>query len=323
MAGGVYHVTTRGWERRDVVRDDQDRSHWLRLLDRVALRFDWRIYAWALMRNHWHLFLMTPEPNLSRGMHDLNSGYATLYNRRHRRHGALFQGRFKAILVEDEGYGWTLSRYIHLNPVRAGAAERPAQYRWTSYRDYLDPKGAASWLDWQTVLGEIGQSLKQSRTQYVRFVEAGVGSKMESPLAGAVAGVLLGSASWVERMKQRIGSAPPRQGVPARRRLALRPTIQDVSSAVCAAWGVESKGLEVARRHGNEARVAALYLARECAAIPVTELAHQFGQVSVSAVSKLLRQAAQLRHEDRGWDRRLRALERNLRPPGEKSKVKT
>ena len=80
MAGGVYHVTTRGWERRDVVRDDQDRSHWLRLLDRVALRFDWRIYAWALMRNHWHLFLMTPEPNLSRGMHDLNSGYATLYN---------------------------------------------------------------------------------------------------------------------------------------------------------------------------------------------------------------------------------------------------
>src|SRR5262245_33807360 len=77
-AGGVCHSTARGCERRDVVRDDHDRTHWIRLLDRVALRFDWRVFAWALLRNHWHLFLKTPEPNLSRGMHDLNSGYATL-----------------------------------------------------------------------------------------------------------------------------------------------------------------------------------------------------------------------------------------------------
>ena len=81
FAGGVHHVTTRGWERRDIVRDDDDRATWLRLLDRVALRFDWRIFAWALMNNQWHLFLSTPEANLSRGMHDLSSGYATLFNR--------------------------------------------------------------------------------------------------------------------------------------------------------------------------------------------------------------------------------------------------
>src|SRR5262245_21789355 len=126
-------------------------------------------------------------------MHDLNSGYATLYNRRHRRHGALLQGRFKAILVQEEGYGWTLSRYIHLNPVRAGAAKSPSHYAWTSYRYYVDPNGAREWLDWQTVLGEIGQSAKQSRLRYLRFVESAVGTKLESPLAGAVAGVLLGS----------------------------------------------------------------------------------------------------------------------------------
>jgi REP-associated tyrosine transposase len=316
-------VTARGWERRDVVRDDQDRASWLRLLDRVALRFDWRIFAWALMRNHWHLFLMTPHPNLSRGMHDLNSGYATLYNRRHRRAGALLQGRFKAILVQEEGYGWTLSRYIHLNPVRARAADSPAQYPWTSYRYYLDPRGAPDWLDWQTVLGEIGQSLTQSRSQYVRFVESGIGSKLKSPLAEAVGGVLLGSPSWVARMKQRIGLAPAQREVPARRRLARRPTLDDVLVAVCAAWGVEAESLQRARRHGNEARTAALYLARECAAIPVTKLAHQFGQVSVSAVSKLLRQAARRRDEDPGWNRRLRALERALRPSDENSKVKT
>ena len=90
--GGVYHVTARGWERRAVVRDDEDRANWVRLTDRVALRFGWRVFAWALMRNHWHFFLSTPEPNLSRGMHDLNAGYATMFNRRHRRSGALLQG---------------------------------------------------------------------------------------------------------------------------------------------------------------------------------------------------------------------------------------
>ena len=209
MAGGVYHVTTRGWERRDVVRDDEDRAAWFRLLDRVALRFHWRVYAWALMRNHWHLFLATPEPNLSRGMHDLNSGYATLYNRRYRRYGALFQGRFKAIVVQEEGYGWTLSRYVHLNPVRAGAVERPDQYRWSSYRHYLDPKDAPSWLDWETVLEEIGSDPAQSRRQYIRFVESALAGPIESPLAGVVGGVLLGSKAWVDRMKLRVEGRPP------------------------------------------------------------------------------------------------------------------
>lgn len=318
MAGGVYHVTTRGWERRDVVRDDEDRANWLRLLDRVALRFGWRVYAWALMRNHWHLFLCTPEPNLSRGMHDLNSGYASLYNRRHRRYGALFQGRFKAILVQEEGYGWTLSRYVHLNPVRAGAVKRPDQYRWSSYQHYRDPRGAPSWLDWQTVLEEIGTDQAQSRRQYIRFVESALGGRIESPLAGVVGGVLLGREAWVNRMKVRIGARPPERAVPARRRLAVRPALEQVEAAVCAALGVKPVELSAVQRHGNDARMAALYLARECAALPVTQLAQHFGPVSAPAISKLVRQAAQRRYQDRRWDRLLSGLERNLQPAVQK-----
>ena len=318
MAGGVYHVTTRGWERRAVVRDDEDRASWLRLLDRVASRFDWRVYAWALMRNHWHLFLATPEPNLSRGMHDLNSGYATLYNRRHRRYGGLFQGRFKAILVQEEGYGWTLSRYVHLNPVRAGAVERPDQYRWSSYGHYLDPRNAPRWLDWETVLQEIGSDAAQSRRQYIRFVESALAGPIESPLAGVIGGVLLGNQAWVDRMKRRVEGRAPQRGVPARRRLALRPGLEQVEAAVCAACAVESADLCAVRRHGNDARMAAVYLARECAALPVTQLAAHFGPVSASAISKLLRQAARRRHEDRDWNRLLSSLERDVRPAVQK-----
>ena len=92
---GVYHVTTRGWERRRIVRSDRDREDWLELLDQVVTRCGWRVFAWVLMTNHFHLFVRTPEANLSAGMHDLNSGYASLFNRRYRRAGSLFQGRFK------------------------------------------------------------------------------------------------------------------------------------------------------------------------------------------------------------------------------------
>jgi putative transposase len=313
--GGVYHVTTRGWERRDVVRDEEDRANWLRLLDRVALRFHWPVYAWALMRNHWHLFLSTLEPNLSRGMHDLNSDYATLFNRRHRRRGALFQGRFKAILVQEECYAWTLSRYVHLNPVRAGAVARPEQYRWSSYRDYQNPKEAPSWLAWETVLGTIGKDVARSRREYIRFVESGIErGKVDSPLAAVMGGVLLGSESWVERMRPRIQAGPPQAQAddPARRVLALRPTLAQVEEAVCAACGAEPDQLSALRRRGNEARMAAVYLARECAALPVTQLARRFGPVSASAISRL-----------RQWNRLFGSLERRLRTTSQKSKVKT
>lgn len=129
LENGLYHVTSRGWQRWDIVRDDVDRESWLELLERVARRCGWRVFAWVLMTNHWHLFPRTPQPNLSAGMHDLNSGYASRYNRRHQRVALLFQGRFQAILVEDESHAAGLSRYIHLNPVRAPDRETPSGLR--------------------------------------------------------------------------------------------------------------------------------------------------------------------------------------------------
>jgi len=150
MAGGLYHVTARGWEKRGIVDKDADREDWLRLLDRVATRSNWRVFSWVLMSNHYHLFLRTPEPNLSVGMHDLNSGYASLFNRRYRRVGSLFQGRFKAVLVENETHAWELSRYVHLNPVRGHMVDLPEDYPWSSYNVYRFAREAVAappWLD--------------------------------------------------------------------------------------------------------------------------------------------------------------------------------
>ena len=104
MPGGVYHVTNRGVDRTNIVRDDTDREQWYRLFTRAAIRCHWRVFAEVLMTNHFHIFLKTPEPNLSEGMHAIESGYATYFNKRHERHGALFQGRFHAVLVEQESH---------------------------------------------------------------------------------------------------------------------------------------------------------------------------------------------------------------------------
>ena len=142
--------------------------------------YGWRLHAFALMTNHEHLFLETPEPNLSAGMHLLNGSYTGYYNARHRRVGHLFQGRFKAHLVEEDGYFTEISRYLHLNPVRAKLVARPEQWKWSSYAGYRNPKAALEWVTYNRVLGEFGGTRGEARRSYCRFVHAGV---VESPPA--------------------------------------------------------------------------------------------------------------------------------------------
>ena len=190
IPNGVYHVINRGLERRAIVHDDHDRQVWLRLFARVAVRRHWRVFAYALVENHFHLFLRTPNGDLSDGMHDFQSGYATQFNQRHDRVGPLFQGRFKAVLVECERYGWELSRYVHLNPVRAGLCRDPLDYHWCSYQYYLDSQRAPRWLDWRTILSEIGRS------------EAGITELPPDPFDRVQDDWLLGSDAFVERMRE-------------------------------------------------------------------------------------------------------------------------
>ena len=155
IVNGLHHVTQRGLERRDIVLNEDDRSHWWRLFERVARRCHWRVFAVTLLDNHFHIYLRTPEPNLSDGMHDLDGGYASFFNQRHKREGPLYQGRFKSVLVGNESHSWELSRYVHLNMYRAGLTKDPSQYRWSSYRFFLDGRRAPDWLDWRTVLAEF------------------------------------------------------------------------------------------------------------------------------------------------------------------------
>ena len=153
--GAFYHVTSRGNARQKIHSDDRDRAQFLVTLAGGVDRYAWRCHAYCLMPNHYHLLIETPKPTLSLGMRQLNGLYTQVYNRRHGRVGHLFQGRFKAILVEKEAYLLELLRYVVLNPVRAGLVRRPGAWRWSSYDAFVGAAPCPPWLNMDWVLDQF------------------------------------------------------------------------------------------------------------------------------------------------------------------------
>ena len=171
--GAVWHVTARGNEKREIFRDDADRESWLSLLGKVVVSFGWRLHGYVLMGNHYHLIVETPIPCLSRGMRHLNGVYTQAFNRRHRRVGHLFQGRFKSILVEKESHLLELLRYVVLNPVRAALVRSPCEWVWSSYRATAGETPAPAWLETAWSLAQFGGSSRAAALRYRKFVGEG------------------------------------------------------------------------------------------------------------------------------------------------------
>ncbi len=221
--GALYHVTSRGNARQRVFRDDEDREMFLATLAWVVERFGWRCHAYCLMDNHIHLLIDTPQPNLSRGMRQLNGVYTQRFNRRHGKVGHLFQGRYKAILVEKEGYLLELARYIVLNPVRAKMVKTPERYPWSSYQPMLGlaPVPPALAIEW--VLDQFARTRATARRRYAKFVHDGIG--VPGPWEEVKGQVLLGSEAFIERLAPQLQECSTRE-IPKRQRLVHRPPLR-------------------------------------------------------------------------------------------------
>ncbi len=303
IENGLFHVTNRGVDRRNIVLDDRDRKTWLRLLGRNATRCEWRVFAFALLDNHFHIYLRTPHGNLSTGMRDFEGGYVTLFNRRHDREGHLFQSRFHAVIVENDSHSWELTRYIHLNSFRAGLARDPFHDRWSSYRHYLNPDHAPEWLDWPTVLAEVGGTESRARLAYKRFVEAGMAQSPPNPLDAAVDGWILGDDDFVARCR-------------AWRQRAEVPTatvgLHQVLEAVASAMQTDPEHFIQPARHGNRGRDAAILLARELVGDSLDVLAGRFGGVTRSAITETARRARQRAEREPAFAAVLEEVRRRL-----------
>ena len=186
VAGGVYHVTSRGVRRSPIFVDDADRLRFLRLLVRVVDRHGWQPLTWCLMTTHYHLLVLTPEPDLAEGMQRLNSDHATYLNGRHRTSGHVFQGRYGAEPVLSDQHLLSTVRYIALNPVKAGLCADPAAWRWSGHRALLGLEAPTA-LDRGATLERFEASGGTGRDRYAEFVGSST-PRRPSPPAEALVG---------------------------------------------------------------------------------------------------------------------------------------
>ena len=222
--GALYHLTSRGNARLPICEDDEDREGFLATLSAAIERFNWICHAYCLMGNHYHLMVETPDGNVSAGMRHLNGVYTQRFNRRHDRVGHVFQGRFKAIVVERESYLLELCRYVVLNPVRAGMVKRVERYPWSSYRATVGLEAAPAWLTTDWVLGQFGRQRRRAQGRYAQFVQAGRGET--SPWAGLRSQVLLGDDRFIERLAPRLREQAEVEEIPRRQRFGSRPPLE-------------------------------------------------------------------------------------------------
>lgn len=173
FAGALYHVTSRGDGREDIYLDETDRQLFYRVLSEVCKQFNWLIHAECQMTNHYHLLMETPEPNLAQGMRQLNGVYTQRFDRRHQRVGHVFQGRYKAIIVQKETYLLELARYIVLNPVRARMVRAAKNWPWSSYRPTAGLAEPPTWLTTDWILSAFGRQRRMAVERYREFVAAG------------------------------------------------------------------------------------------------------------------------------------------------------
>ena len=262
FSGALYHVMSRGNQRNPIVRDDVDRYKRLDWLRRTVETYRWRLHAFALMTNHEHLFVETPEANLSAGMQYLGGSYTSYFNWRHKCGGHLFQGRFKGHLVQSEGYFREISRYIHLNPVRAGMVARPEDYPWSSYRGYVRARQCVAWVSYDRVLAEFGADANTARRAYRRFVHDGMDNPPPSPFAKTIGGMILGSGAFVAKMRRMLDDRPDDAGLPQLKPLQSRPAMQSIVQEVARHFGHDPTDWRRGRRVDDASRAMAAYLAK-------------------------------------------------------------
>jgi len=265
--GAVYHVIARGNERKAVFRDDRDRQEYLDRLIGCRERFGVRVLAFCLMDNHLHLAVERGPAKLSRVMLALQSAYTQWFNRRHGRVGHLFQGRYKAFLIEKDRYLLALVRYIHRNPLEAGLANRAEDYAWSSDRYYRLRK-PPDWLDVDGVLPLLGPTRCVAMARYRRLMGDQVEESYEDVKSYAQA--IKGDEAFAERVLRESGVPP----------IVVKLTEAKVVSVVAAGLGVGVSDLIGGGRQRSlsRARNIAAYIGRAAGGIPVARMARYFGR---------------------------------------------
>ena len=283
--GACYHVMARGNARQAIALDDRDRRRFVAVLERTVDKYGVVIHAFALMGNHYHLLIETPEPCLSLSLKFLNSSYVAYFNRRHNHVGHLFQGRFKSILVGDDHYFLHLADYIHLNPVRAKMVDQPDNYQWTSYNHYVRQRQAFPFVFRERVLALVGKGRANLQACYRKHVAKVLGNETAF-LADLRHGFILGSDAFVGQLQRLLKGQDGVVSLSQTKQLVNAGVVERVSQLVADHFGVDSQSLWAARRgrgQRNVPRDVAMHVLYRSSRLSNRAIGARFG-VSYAAV---------------------------------------
>ena len=282
--GAFYHVTSRGNDRGKIFFSEADYKKFLSYLKEAKEKYDIVLQCYVLMTNHYHLLMETPEANLSKVMHYLNGSYNTYINVKRKRSGHLFQGRFKSIIVDRDSYLGELSRYIHLNPVRAGIVAKPEDYAHSSYHAYLSGK-KDDLVSTEALFELVGGGKDKARSRYRAFVEAGTGRELENPTAKIYGGMILGGAKFIKetlrKLKEEYLGKPE---ISHRRTLKSAEMADEIMSAVGGRYKISGEGSAAGRQ--REARNVAIYLLKKHTGMTNRATGERCGGLTYSAITK-------------------------------------
>ena len=286
--GAFYHITSRGNERKAIFKSRADRQKFLAYLESATERYSAVIHCYCLMDNHYHLLLETPSGNLPQIMRHINGAYTTYFNIKRDRSGHLFQGRYKAILVDKDAYAKELSRYIHLNPVRVGIVAKPGAYEWTSYAAYAGAKPSPKWLARGFILGYFSPQTKTAQKGYKAFVESMLGRIGDSPLKNLPGGMILGRQQFVEAIRaEHLAGKLPGRDLPALKELQVKPQASHVEAIVDRIVADDAK----------LARNLKIYFIRKRSGTPLKAIGERYG-LGESGVSQISRRLDKRKSED-------------------------
>ena len=297
----IYHLCARGNARERIFRGEKDQARFVEFLEESARRFDVSPFCFVLMGNHFHLLAQTRRPNLTRWMHWLSVAYTVYFNRQHRRSGHLFQGRFKSFLVQSgSGYLLTLSRYLHLNPVRgvvlgrgtpSERRERLRAFKWSTYRGYAGLGRQFPFVEETAVLNILGARAVAQRLDYRRFVEEGLVREIENPFEAVRWQAVLGDESFGQTIRDRVQA----MGRPSREIPPLREMRQTVSPERILERAAKRYKVKVKRlmegEYGLEARNVAMWMLWEGGNQTLREIGELFGGMDYAAVAQRIRRA--------------------------------
>jgi REP element-mobilizing transposase RayT len=304
LEGAVYHVTARGNERKPIYRDDRDRERFLETLEETVERFGFVIHTYCLMPNHFHLLAQTPRANPSDAAGWLQTTYSIRFNRRHRRSGHLYQGRFKAHLVEEDAYARELIKYIHLNPVRPKDKRKPVptkrkreltSYRWSTHRAYAGLGGTVppKWvcLDW---LSYFGRTRHVAQTEYRRQINQMFGEVVSSPWESLRGGLVLGGEGLWNKVRRLVADSDGDEEIRWHRRASAEEASRRIHPLV---------------EHETDRRVAIwIWLRVRLGGERMTELAADYGYRDGSGVHRVLQRLKEKAQHDRSLSRYLKKL---------------